>query len=95
MNQVNFGSCLDMGVNDAGLYLVPMIIFRLFHKPLLIPWREIQVEPFKWFFSRGYRLTFRSVPGVSLEIHGATFDKMMEYLKAQTGFEQPDQPWGK
>lgn len=95
MNQVNFSSSIEMGVNETGLYLVPMILFRLFHKPLLIPWGELQAEPFKRFLFKGYRLTFRSFPGITLEVYRGTFDKMIEYLKAQTGFQQPDQPYKK
>lgn len=82
MKQVNFGSALEMGVNEKGLYLIPMILFRLFHKPLLIPWAEIQAEPIKKFLCNGYRLSFRSFPDITLEMSGRTLEKMVEYLKA-------------
>jgi hypothetical protein len=44
--EVNFSSSLEMGVTERGLFLVPMILFGLFHGPLLIPWGDIQAEPF-------------------------------------------------
>lgn len=89
MKQVNFSSALEMGVNETGLYLVPMILFRLFHKPLLVPWGEIHAEPFKKFLFNGYCLTFKSFPDITLEMYNRTFERMMEYLKGQTGFQQP------
>jgi hypothetical protein len=89
LNQANYNRVLEMGVNETGLYLVPMWFFRLFHKPLLVPWGEIHAEPFKkYIFFKGYRLTFRSFPGITLEMQSRAFDKMIEYLKAKTGYQQ-------
>ena len=61
-----------MGMSDEGLYLVPMAPFRLFHKPLLIPWSEVEAEPYRRFID-GYRVTLRSVPDVSLYFYGGQF----------------------
>jgi len=80
MNKINFNSALEIGVNDSGMYLVPMILLRLFHKPILIPWNEIQAEPLKRFLFKGYRLTFRSFPSIKMEISDRTFDKIHKYL---------------
>jgi hypothetical protein len=88
LGKVNFRSSLEMGVNDQGLFLIPTIIFRLFHKPLLIPWEEISAEPLKKFLFNGYRLSFRSSPGITMEIYKRTFEKMKGYLKLRTGFQQ-------
>jgi hypothetical protein len=75
---VNFNRVLDIGAGEEGLYLVPMILFRLFHKPLLIPWGEIEAEPFRRFLSGGVRLTFRSVHGVPLELSRRAHERIME-----------------
>lgn len=80
LNKVNFANSLEIGVNHNGMYLIPMILFRLFHKPILIPWNEIQAEPFKRFLFRGYRLTFQSFPNTKMEITDRTFDKIHGYL---------------
>ena len=37
---VYFSSCLRVIACDAGLYLHPMFVFKIFHPPLLIPWGE-------------------------------------------------------
>jgi hypothetical protein len=87
---VNFNGCLTIGANEKGLYLVPFIVFRPFHRPLLIPWREIEAEPFKILFWRAYRLTIRSHPGRKIQLSARTFDKIVEYLKASTAAANSD-----
>ena len=81
MNGVNFNSALVIGASPNGLYLSPVFLFRLFHPPLLIPWAEIQAEPVKQWWSTGYRLTFRSFPGIHLTLNDRTFDKIVAHLK--------------
>ena len=83
LKQVNFSSALETGVSHRGLYLTPMILFRLFHNPLLIPWGEIRADPFRGFLFSGYRLSFQSFPDITLMMHSRTFEKISEYLKAQ------------
>ena len=92
LKSVNFRGSLEMGMNDRGLYLVPMILFRLFHKPLLIPWAEIQAEPFRKFLFKGYCLTFRSFPGITMKINSRTFEEMKEHLNETEGFRNTG--WG-
>ncbi|MFW6158813.1 MAG: hypothetical protein ACOC8E_05590 [Planctomycetota bacterium] len=82
---VNFSGCLTIGVSERGLYLAPVIIFRPFHRPLLIPWREIDAEPHKVLLWRAYRLTIRSHPGRKVELSARTFDNIVESLRASTG----------
>lgn len=42
INGVNYNNCLLLKYNDEGFYLRPIFIFRLFHKPLFIPWKAIR-----------------------------------------------------
>lgn len=37
---VNYGSCLTIHVNEAGMFLAVLSLFRLGHPPLFIPWSE-------------------------------------------------------
>ncbi|MCE9667967.1 hypothetical protein LY474_09105 [Myxococcus stipitatus] len=39
---VNYNSCLTVGVDEHGLYLVPLFPFRAFHPPVRIPWSEFR-----------------------------------------------------
>ena len=82
MNLVNFRSVLNLGLNPEGLYMVPMVLFRPFHPPLLIPWEEIVAQPFKRTFYQGYQLQFRSAPGVRLDLYQGTFEKILSFLSA-------------
>ena len=37
-----YSNSITIGLTDAGLYLLPLILFRFGHPPLLIPWRDIR-----------------------------------------------------
>jgi len=91
MNLVNFRSILNLGLNERGLYLVPMVLFRPFHKPLFIPWEEIVAQPTKKRLYQAYQLQFRSVPGVRLTLYQRTFHIILVYLKKHTGFQLVDE----
>ncbi len=41
---MGYNNCLTIGVDPMGLYLATMIVIRLGHPPLLVPWHEISVE---------------------------------------------------
>jgi hypothetical protein len=91
MNLVNFKNVLYLGCNREGLYLNQMVLFRLFHQPVLIPWEEIIAEPYQRRFFQGYQLIFRSVPNVKLMIYRSTFDWILDYLRKNTGFRVDNQ----
>jgi len=42
INGVNYNNCLMLKYNELGFYLRPILVFRLFHKAVFIPWREIK-----------------------------------------------------
>lgn len=42
INSINYRNSLILKYNQDGIYLRPTILFRLFHKPVLIPWKEIK-----------------------------------------------------
>jgi hypothetical protein len=42
INGVNYNNCLLVKVNEQGIYFKPVFVFRLFHKPILVPWSEIK-----------------------------------------------------
>ena len=41
INNANYNNSLVLKYNEEGIYLKPVLLFRLFHKPVLIPWKEI------------------------------------------------------
>lgn len=90
MNLVNYKNVLHLGLSRQGLYLNQMVLFGLFHKPVLIPWEEIVAEPYQRMLFRGYRLQFRSVPRVRLELYQSTFQRIVDYLRRNTGYRLED-----
>jgi len=51
INGISYNNALILRFNEEGIYLRPVWVFRLFHKPVLIPWKEIkEVRDRKFFF---------------------------------------------
>ena len=40
----NYNNVLTVGADNAGLFIVPFLLFRAWHAPLFIPWVEITVR---------------------------------------------------
>ena len=78
----NFNGILELGVGEEGMYLSLMVIFRPFHRPILVPWGEISAEPVSKFLFRGMGLTFRSFPDITLELSNRTFEKLKGHIGA-------------
>jgi hypothetical protein len=37
----NYNNALTIGADSTGLFMAPMVLFRVWHPPLFIPWTEI------------------------------------------------------
>jgi len=42
INNANYQNSLVLKYNEDGIYLKPVVLFRLFHKPVLIPWKDVK-----------------------------------------------------
>ena len=89
LNGVRFNNAFAVGVSPRGLYLAPFVLLRAFHKPLLIPWSEIRAAGMRRLWASGYRLTFRSVPGVRMDVTDALFERMAAHVKIE---QEPARP---
>ena len=75
----NYNGCLNFGGDPAGLYMVPMLLFRAFHPPLLIPWEEISAQPVKlWKFWDFVELRFQRAPDVPVRIKQSLAEKLAQ-----------------
>lgn len=81
LNGIRYKYVLEIGWAEGGLYLRPFGPFRVFHRPLLIPWAEIRAESVQRAFFTGARLTFRSRPEVPLELEHRIFEELAGYLE--------------
>ena len=68
MGMTNYKGCLTVGVNESGLYLAVLPIFRAGHPPLFIPWYDITTAPSKQFFMSYLDFTFARVPSLRLRL---------------------------
>ncbi len=81
LNWSNYSNILQLGLTERGLHLVPMILFRPFHRPLFIPWEEIVAQPIQQTLIHGYQLSFRSAPGIKMTLFQNTFQHILDFLR--------------
>ncbi|MGD9850764.1 MAG: hypothetical protein AB7T38_05825 [Nitrospirales bacterium] len=61
-----YENCVTMKATNEGLHLSLIILFRIGHHPLLIPWEDIHIEKYKGWFTTYAKLTLRQVPNISI-----------------------------
>jgi hypothetical protein len=67
----SYSNCVNVTVSDAGLQLVPMILFRWFHPPIMTPWAVISTcERRDFLFSKRMRITIGNPPREKIDISG-------------------------
>ena len=76
----NYTGALHVGATDLGLHLAPMRVFRPFHRPLFIPWTEIETNAREAELRRTVRLTFPSAPRASMTLYGRSVPPVRPYL---------------
>jgi hypothetical protein len=65
----NYNGCLTIGADVRGLYLAVLLLFRIGHPPLFIPWSDVQLTMGESRFFSSVEFNFRRAPGVVLRIH--------------------------
>lgn len=63
---VTYGNCINVFIYEDGIVISPMLLFKLFHEPLFIPFNRINIEiittstfPKAVFLVEGIRITLR------------------------------------
>jgi hypothetical protein len=54
----NYNGCLNISINDQGLRIETIILFRFSHPPLFIPWYDIQSAPKQLLFFEAIEFRF-------------------------------------
>ena len=64
----SYRNAMNIWLDDAGVYLRPPALFRMFHPPLHIGWDSIaNVEPRKLLAIQSYRVSLdRDAPGITM-----------------------------
>ncbi len=81
----NYGSCLTVGADPAGLYISVLAIFRILHPSLFIPWSEITVRKSRILWSRVVELRL----GRELAIPFRVSEKLATRLRVSAGRSWP------
>ena len=77
INGVNYNNCLLLKYNEEGFYLRPIFVFRLFHEPVFIPWKEIiNIRDKKILFVQLKELVIGDPAIAIMQIKSSTFAKM-------------------
>ncbi|OQP60371.1 hypothetical protein A3860_33875 [Niastella vici] len=77
INNANYKNSLVLKYNEEGLYLRPIFLFRLFHKPILIPWKEIKEVRSKKILLFPYKELIIGHPFVAaVSINNSVFNKI-------------------
>lgn len=76
----NYGFCTTIGIEEVGLWLSVLPIFRLGHPPLLIPWSDLTATPARVWGTKAVELTFEQAPGVIMIMSSRTFERAVGSL---------------
>ena len=75
LGKVNYNNALNVQVSSRGLYLVPIILFRFGHPPILIPWRDIRLKEKKAIFGTNTVLRIGKPEIVTLRFAGGFMER--------------------
>ena len=84
INGVNYNNCLVLKHNEKGFHLRPILIFRLFHKAVFIPWGEIKdIREKQILFIKIKELVIGDPAIAIMQMKDSTFSKIEQatYLK--------------
>ena len=77
INSMNYNNSIILKYNEEGIYLRPVLLFRIFHKPILIPWKEIiEVRDKKILFLDLKELIIGNPFVAKLMMRKSTFNKI-------------------
>lgn len=81
INTINYKNCLVLKYNEEGIYLRPILLFRLFHKPLLITWKEInEIRSKKILFNNFKELIIGNPFTAIITVSEKTFKKIEKQI---------------
>jgi hypothetical protein len=85
VNGAKYKNSLILKYNEEGIYLRPVFLFRLFHKPVFIPWKEIKEVRDKKILFYSFKELIVGNPFVAIiGIKKADFNKIEKNLPPNT-----------
>ena len=85
INFISYRNALNLDYNNEGLYIRPILIFRLFQPPILIPWEEIkEVRDRRFLFLTMKQLIVGDPFVAKLKFYNSTFEKFKDEFTFRT-----------
>jgi hypothetical protein len=77
-HSIGYNGCLNLGAGARGLHLSVMVLFRLGHAPLLIPWSDITLSESRFWLVKSTTFSFSRVPTVQLHLRPTLAQKLLQ-----------------
>jgi hypothetical protein len=84
INGAAYKNCLVLKYDHEGFYLRPVFVFRLFHRPLFVPWKDIKdIRSKKVVFTDLTELVIGNPAIALMQMKRSTFEKLEQatYLR--------------
>ena len=89
----SYKGIVNVVLTRDGILFQLMLPFSIFHPPLLIPFRDIQVSPKRWYlFGKSFQLTLAGVSDVRIIVHAdliAWIEQQASKLVVEVATEHP------
>jgi hypothetical protein len=78
INLIDYNGCLIFGVNNKGLIIKVMVLFRLGNPTLFIPWEDILVKDSSGFLFNGKLITFKRYDEMKVRISNRLAERLFK-----------------
>jgi hypothetical protein len=93
INGMNYQNCLILKFDQEGFYLRPLLIFRIFQKPVFIPWKEVKHVRDKNFIVGSTKELVIGEPAIVLmQMRASTFQRMESSVFFDAPYKKTSHP---
>ena len=75
---INYGNCLFIGVDNKGLHISVLVLFRYGHPALFIPWTDISYTTGRKFWFNIVKFTFSQQPAIPFTVSERLAQKIFQ-----------------
>lgn len=82
INWMHYRNSIVIYIDETGLYMKPMILFRLFHAPVLIPWERFSKSEEQTFRGKSRHILFLPMPSeVTIPLSESDWKSISVFMK--------------
>ncbi len=82
----SYNGVLTVGADRGGLYLRPLLPFRIGHAPLYIPWSDVTTSASRFIFSY-YVFHMKKAPGARIRVYARLGRRIAEAAGGLPGLD--------